>query len=323
MIFVSPTNFVLPLKNVCVTLAKSILNNHPDVEVYFIVDKEWEGKLGKFDERFKFGVIECDNQQENRLEKLLIENEALLKLPLLERTTVSLWTTLTGDQTGLEMDMKAGKGLSTDLLPCEMTPLLLLTLLFFSEKKICHIRPDVLLCDQAFHLPSMHSLDIPFFFIVSANPLAFGFEGFRTIGLGIASNDEATIKKVNDKIEELRLKKFERLAGNFRRRGIELPKGVAIEYPRNPKTASIYAYPQDGKTISLAETLYLLNKTCCFNLLFQFEVDYYNDEIRTKQNLWQIDSPISNDRIPKPFEMPEEFRKLPGKIIFVSLGKAN
>ena len=139
----------------------------------------------------------------------------------------------------------------------------------------------------------MYNLGIPFFFIVSYNPLAFGFDGF---GLNTTMNDGEEIKKVNDKIEEFRMKKLKLLASYFEKRGIELPKGVAIECPLNPKTASIYAYP--------------------------LEVDYYNDEIRTKQNLWQIDSVISDDRIPKPFEISEEFKKLPGKIIFVSLGKA-
>ena len=36
--------------------------------------------------------------------------------------------------------------------------------------------------------------------------------------------------------------------------------------------------------------------------------------------MWQIDSPLFPERIPKPFELPSEFAKLPGKIIFVSLG---
>lgn len=105
----------------------------------------------------------------------------------------------------------------------------------------------MLLCDQAFHLPSIHILGVPFFFIVSANPLAFGFDGFRKIGLDIATTDKAEIKKIDDRIEEFRAKKFRLLASNFERRGIELPKGVAIEYPRDPRTASIYTYPSEGK----------------------------------------------------------------------------
>ena len=142
----------------------------------------------------------------------------------------------------------------------------------------------------------MYSLGIPFFFIVSYNPVAFAFKGFPRMGFDTAADDQEGIKQVNDAMEECRAKNVKLLEKNFELRGIEVPKGVAIEFPHNPKTASIYVYP--------------------------IEVDYYNDEIRTKQNLWQIDSPISDDRIPKPFEISEEFKKLPGKIIFVSLGKA-
>ena len=89
------------------TLAKSLLNNN-DVEVYFIVDREWESKLAKLDERFKFGVIEYDNgEQKNRVLDMVNRFEDSLKLPLLERLT-SLWKTFLEDKTILEIDIKSG-----------------------------------------------------------------------------------------------------------------------------------------------------------------------------------------------------------------------
>lgn len=33
-----------------------------------------------------------------------------------------------------------------------------------------------------------------------------------------------------------------------------------------------------------------------------------------------MDSPLNESRVPKPFELPEEFAKLPGKIVYLSLG---
>lgn len=36
--------------------------------------------------------------------------------------------------------------------------------------------------------------------------------------------------------------------------------------------------------------------------------------------MWQIDTNLHPGRIPKPFELPDEFAKLPGKIVYVSLG---
>ena len=51
------------------------------------------------------------------------------------------------------------------------------------------------------------------------------------------------------------------------------------------------------------------------------EIDYYNEELRKKYKLLQIDSPLSASRVPKPFELPEEFANLPEKtIVYVSLG---
>ena len=49
-------------------------------------------------------------------------------------------------------------------------------------------------------------------------------------------------------------------------------------------------------------------------------MDYYSEELKEKYKLWQIDTPLHAERIPKPFELPEEFEKQPGKIVYVSLG---
>lgn len=90
------------------TLAKSLLNNH-DVEVWFIADKEWAAKLAKFDDRFKFGVVDYGHDpKENRLEKLVAELDDSLKLSPFERSAVSLWTSSLENNAVLEMDMKAG-----------------------------------------------------------------------------------------------------------------------------------------------------------------------------------------------------------------------
>ena len=108
------------------------------------------------------------------------------------------------------------------------------------------LRPDVLLCDQVFHLPSMYSLSIPFFFIVSANPLAFNFDGFPKMGMDTALNDKEEIQRIANAMKEARQYCIKLLTSNFQRCGVELPKGVAIDAPLNPKTAAIYAYPLEG-----------------------------------------------------------------------------
>ena len=90
------------------TLAKSLLNNHPAIELYFIVDQEWRDKLAKLDDRFKFGVFEYDSrEQEHRTSDLLEKFEVLLKRSMLERVTC-LWSTILEDKTVLEIDTKAG-----------------------------------------------------------------------------------------------------------------------------------------------------------------------------------------------------------------------
>lgn len=50
------------------------------------------------------------------------------------------------------------------------------------------------------------------------------------------------------------------------------------------------------------------------------EVDYFSNEIKQKYRLLQIDTPLYADKIPKPFVLPEDFKNLPGKLIYVSFG---
>ena len=97
------------------SLGKSLLN-HSDVEVYFIVDEEWQGKLAKLDERFKFAVIEYDNSdQKNRIVDMLTKFETFLKLPLLDRS-INMWTMVMDDKKALEMDVKCGNFGGSSLL---------------------------------------------------------------------------------------------------------------------------------------------------------------------------------------------------------------
>ena len=154
----------------------------------------------------------------------------------------------------------------------------------------------MLLCDQIFHTPTMYSLNVPVFFIVSANPLVFGFDGFPKMGLDTGVDDAEEIERIANQMEDLRVKKVKILTENFKERGVQPPEGVALECPLNPKTAAVYTYP--------------------------LEVDYYTDAMRREYRLWQLDSPISEERTPGPFEMPEEFKKLPGKTIYLSLGES-
>lgn len=73
--------------NVCVTIAKLLLNNYPDqVEITFVTDNPWKDKLSKLDSRFKFRTFEYDNQQqETATDELIKSLEPITKLPLVER----------------------------------------------------------------------------------------------------------------------------------------------------------------------------------------------------------------------------------------------
>lgn len=141
--------------NVCTSLATILLNNNPDaLDVFFIVDQEWQEKLSKIDGRFKFAVMHRDKQQQAaRREEMMKKILELLKLPLAERVIQSWNVFFKTDNPIYELDKQA-------------------------EEKIREIKPDLMLCDQIGQLPAMQLA--PTAHIQSANPLGFSFEGSFT-----------------------------------------------------------------------------------------------------------------------------------------------
>ena len=53
---------------------------------------------------------------------------------------------------------------------------------------------------------------------------------------------------------------------------------------------------------------------------YPLELDYFSSEFKDQNKLLQIDSAITKDKISEPYELPQEFKELPGEIVYVSLG---
>jgi len=255
--------------NVCASIGTVLLNNHPDdIEIYFIADEQWAEKLAKIDKRFKFGIIDYDNKdQEFRMIELVNKIEKTVYLSLVERMKV-VWSIFMQDKTVMDIDRK-------------------------SDEKIKEIKPDLLLCDQVVHLPAIHSNKIPYAFIESASPCIFNFEGFPNVGSDCKLDEKERIKEFRDQLKEFLDENRKILTNYFKEREVELPRPEILEHPISDHF-TIYVYPK--------------------------EVDYFDDEMKQRYKLWQIDTPLYPQRIPKPYELPKEFKELPGKIIYVSLG---
>lgn len=145
----------------------------------------------------------------------------------------------------------------------------------------------------------MHNTGIPFAFIVSANPLTCGIDGFPALGSDAGVADQQAIQQWTERTAECKAKSLKFIKLYFEKLGVPVPEEVErlglLDHPLSNKTFTICTYPS--------------------------ELEYYSEEIRAKYRLWQIDSPIAKHRIPAPFRLPETFEKLPGKIVYVSLGK--
>lgn len=58
-----------------------------------------------------------------------------------------------------------------------------------------------------------------------------------------------------------------------------------------------------------------------FNVyVYPGEVDYFSEEVKKANKLWQIDSVLFPEKIPAPYQLPAEFEKIQLPIVYVSLG---
>uniref|UniRef100_A0AAN0N800 UDP-glycosyltransferase n=1 Tax=Polyphagotarsonemus latus TaxID=1204166 RepID=A0AAN0N800_9ACAR len=169
--------------------------------------------------------------------------------------------------------------------------------LIFVEKQISDIierlKPNYILCDLMTQTPSVIKSKIPYGFIISFNPLALSFDDYPPMGLDIGVNDKEEIKSSKIKLEKAIKNSKKNYELIFHKMNVKYDKEYSMFAPRSDYL-SIYCYPK--------------------------ELDYYNDEIRKKYKLLQIDSPIITSKLPEPYKLPETFANLPGKIIYVSLG---
>uniref|UniRef100_A0AAN0N7M6 UDP-glycosyltransferase n=1 Tax=Polyphagotarsonemus latus TaxID=1204166 RepID=A0AAN0N7M6_9ACAR len=161
------------------------------------------------------------------------------------------------------------------------------------SKIINELKPDYILCDLISQMPSVIGSKIPHSFIISCNPLVLDIEDFPSMGLFVNTDEKEKIKSMKQNLENAIKGPKEKYESIFDIMNVKYNKKYPMFSPRSDYL-SIYCYPK--------------------------ELDYYDDEIKKKYKLLQIDSALVKSRIPAPFELPEKFVKLPGKIIYVSLG---
>lgn len=61
-------------------MAKVLLDNHPDFEVWFIADSVWSTKLKAIDSRFKIALVELKEDYNAKLAGMVQKLEAVLKM---------------------------------------------------------------------------------------------------------------------------------------------------------------------------------------------------------------------------------------------------
>uniref|UniRef100_A0AAN0LM54 UDP-glycosyltransferase n=1 Tax=Polyphagotarsonemus latus TaxID=1204166 RepID=A0AAN0LM54_9ACAR len=161
------------------------------------------------------------------------------------------------------------------------------------SKLIKKLKPDFLLCDMLSHLPAMAECKIPYSFIISTNPLVLDVEDLPLLGLEYGTDEKQKIKAARTELKEMRQNTIKNLEEIFTKRNVIYDYKYPLNVPRSDYL-TFYTYPK--------------------------ELDYFDDEFRKEYKILQVDSPIVSSRLPKPFELPDQFAKLPGKIIYVSLG---
>uniref|UniRef100_A0AAN0LM61 UDP-glycosyltransferase n=1 Tax=Polyphagotarsonemus latus TaxID=1204166 RepID=A0AAN0LM61_9ACAR len=169
---------------------------------------------------------------------------------------------------------------------------------FFTDQQLSNlikkIKPDFILCDLQCHMPSVVESTVPYGFVISSNPLSLDVEGFPPFGIDVGvDDDKKVIEDARKLFKEATQIYEEKIRLLFEKRNVKFGSKYSLIVPRS-NFMSIYCYPK--------------------------ELDYFDDKIRENYNLLRVDSPIMFSKLPPPFQLPEDFLNLPGKIIYVSLG---
>lgn len=150
-----------------------------------------------------------------------------------------------------------------------------------------------MLADQFWVLPSLLSFN--YGFVSSTNPGIFQFDGYPAFGSEAGVNEPKKIKDFADGLKETRQKRIADIRKGYEMRGINYQnRSLPVDLPLSDRFPTIYMFPK--------------------------EADYFPQQIKDEYRLWRIDSVLSKDQIPKPFELPADFKQLPYKTIYVSLG---
>lgn len=140
----------------------------------------------------------------------------------------------------------------------------------------------------------MVNASCPYGFINSSNVSNLQIDGFPKNSSDAGLNETAKIEQFDREMAAFWSEMADHLVEMFEKRGAK-PMGKDFEnYKIRSDHFVIYMFPQ--------------------------ELDYFDQEIKRKFNLWQIDSALHSTSIPKPYELPESFAALPGKIVYLSLG---
>lgn len=136
----------------------------------------------------------------------------------------------------------------------------------------------------------------PYAFIVSEQPLILDFKGLPKCSSDARADEPEKIKQFDLEMEPYWKDIQAYLSEYFEKRNTKYD-GVVI--PTRVEKGSgnfiIYMYPET-------------------------EVGYFSKALRDEYSLYQIDTPLFPARIPPPYELPESFSALPGKIVYLSLG---
>lgn len=159
---------------------------------------------------------------------------------------------------------------------------------------LVEMKPDLILMDQLILLPSVIRANVPYAFIVSANPVVLNLsDDYPIIGSDSRMDDKESIMKFRTELkpyaDKLKLSSRE----NFDLMGVKIDEDVVTHRPVS-KHFSVYCFPK--------------------------EIDYYTDDVKKENKLISFDTPLIPERIPPKFVLPDEFSKQSGKILYVSLG---
>lgn len=291
--------------NIGITLANHLLdlygNEH---EVYFVVDKVWEAKLKPQNPRFHYKIYtnplethasEVMKQESDAKDQQALDGSKNDETPV-DPLETKILEAAKQDPTLLMITRIAALGrLPAKEQALQSWGIFVKSFEMFEQVEpdlvriIDEVKPDLILTDQMCPMPFIVNSNIPWAVVLSASPLAFGLDEHPPCNSGLRMNEKEKWASFRKDIQPV-FKSTWDVLNNW-----------LVKHKCRPLRPGYFMYESPYFNIY------------CYPKELEYDVPLPGRWLR-------LESAIAPSTVLKTIELPSEFAKLPGRLIYFSMG---